>query len=96
MKRKRERIPIDRIAAVLKQAELGAAAGDSVGEPGMSERTCYGRRRRYAGLQSRQLKELRQLHNENQRLKKLVTKLRLEKSILENSRGICSAYKRHC
>jgi hypothetical protein len=49
--------------------------------------------RRNAGLQVRQLKKLRELRTENKRLKKLVTKLRLDKSILENVVRLSSACK---
>jgi hypothetical protein len=91
MKRKPEHFSIDRIAAMLKQAEPSTADG-GVGEPVISDLFC-GRRRRHAGLPPRQLKELRQLQSENKRLKKLVTKLRLDKSILENVARLCSAYK---
>jgi putative transposase len=79
---KRVHFAIDRIAAGAKQTE-----------PGISERTFCGRRRRHAGLQSGQLKELKQLQNENTRLKKLVTQLKLDKSILKNFARLCSASK---
>jgi putative transposase len=92
MKIKLERFSIARIAAVPMQAEPGTAAGGAA-EPAVAERTSCGRRRRYAGSQSRRLKELKHLQNENTRLKKLVTELRLDKSILENVARLCSAGK---
>jgi len=46
-----------------------------------------------AGLPSRQLKELKQLQNENTRLKRRVTELKLEKSILQNLASLGSAGK---
>jgi cell division protein FtsB len=79
MKMKLEHFSIDRLAAVPKQVEWGTAVG--------------GRGRRHARLQSRQRKELKQLQTENTRLKKLVTELRLDKSILENVARLCSANK---
>jgi putative transposase len=88
MKRKSEHFSIYRIATV-----LSTAAGDSVGEPRISERTFCGRRRRHAGLPYRERKELKQLQNENTRLKKLVTQLKLNKSILQNVAKLCSASK---
>jgi cell division protein FtsB len=51
------------------------------------------RRRLRAGLPSRQLKELKQLQNENTRLKKRVTELKLDKSILQNLARLGSAGK---
>jgi putative transposase len=86
---KREHFSIVPIPAVPKQAEVGTA----VREPGTPLRILDGRRRRYAGLPSRQLKALKQLQDENTRLKKLVTELRLDKSILENVARLCSAGK---
>jgi putative transposase len=77
-------------AAGLKQAERDTAAGGIMGEQGISAPACYGRRRRYGRFQSRQLKELKLLQNENTRLKKLVTELRLDKSILQNVARLCS------
>jgi putative transposase len=78
-------------AAGLKQAERDTAAGGIMGEQqGISEPALYGRRRRYGRFQSRQLKELKLLQNENTRLKKLVTELRLDKSILQNVARLCS------
>jgi putative transposase len=89
----RKLLSIDRIAADPKQAAQDTAVGDSMGEQGMSEPMFYGRRRRYARVQSRQLKELKLLQNENTRLKKLVTELRLDKSILQNVARLCSGRK---
>jgi cell division protein FtsB len=57
------------------------------------DRFSIGRRRRQAGVQRGQLKELKQLQNENTRLKKLVTQLKLDKSILQNFARLCTARK---
>jgi putative transposase len=78
-----------RNAAVLQQAEAGTAEG----EPRMPGRPLDNRRRRNAGLPSHRMKELKQLQSENTRLKRLVTELKLDKSILQNLARLSSAGK---
>jgi hypothetical protein len=51
---------------------------------GISEQTFYRRKKQYAGLQSDQVRELKQLQDENGRLKKLVAELSLDKAILQD------------
>jgi putative transposase len=81
---KRKRFAVEQIVAVLKQAELGMAVGDIVRQLGISEQTFYRWKKQYGGLQSDQVKELRQLQEENGRLKKLVAELSLDKAILQD------------
>ena len=79
---KRKHYLVEQIVVVLKQAELGMPVGDIVRQFGISEQTFYRWKKQYAGLQSDQVKELRQLQDENARLKKLVAELSLDKAIL--------------
>jgi len=67
---------------VLKQAELGMAVADIIRQVGISEQTFYRWKKQYAGMQSDQVRELKQLQDENARLKKLVAELSLDKAIL--------------
>lgn len=78
---KRKHYPVEQIIAVLKQAELGMAAGDIVRQLGISEQTFYRWKKQYSGVQSEQVKELKQLQDENTRLKKLVAELSQDKAI---------------
>ena len=55
-----------------------------VRQVGISEQTFYRWRKQYAGLQSDQVRELKQLQDENVRLKKLVAELSLDKAILQD------------
>jgi putative transposase len=80
----RKHYSVEQIVAVLKQAELGMPIGDIVRQLGISEQTFYRWKKQYAGLQSDQVKELRQLQDENARLKKLVAELSLDKAILQD------------
>jgi len=81
---KRKRFSVEQIVAVLKQAELGMAVSDLTRQMGISEQTFYRWKKQYAGLQSDQVRELKQLQDENTRLKKLVADLSLDKTILQD------------
>src|SRR5436190_15393749 len=81
---KRKRFSVEQIVAVLKQAELGMAVADVIRQVGISEQTFYRWKKQYAGMQSDQVRELKQLQDENARLKKLVAELSLDKAILQD------------
>ena len=81
---KRSRFTDSQILAVLKQAELGMAVSDVTRQMGISEQTLFRWKKQYAGLQSDQVRELKQLQDENTRLKKLVADLSLDKAILQD------------
>lgn len=80
---KRKRFSVEQIVAVLKQAELGMPVADLIRQVGISEQTFYQWRKQYAGMQSDQVRELKQLQDENARLKKLVAELSLDKAMLQ-------------
>lgn len=81
---KRKRFSVEQIVAVLKQAELGMPVADLIRQVGISEQTFYRWKKQYAGMQSDQVRELKQLQEENTRLKKLVAELSLDKAILQD------------
>ena len=81
---KRKCYSVEQIVAVVKQAELGLPVADLIRQVGISEQTFYHWRKQYAGLQSDQVRELKQLQDENARLKKLVAELSLDKAILQD------------
>jgi len=81
---KRKRFSVEQIVAVLKQAELGMSVADLIRQIGISEQTFYRWKKKYAGLQPDQARELKQLQEENLRLKKLVAELSLDKAILQD------------
>lgn len=74
----------EQIVAALKQAEMGLPVADLVRQLGISEQTYYRWKRKFAGLESDQVRELRQLVDENARLKKLVAELSLDKAVLQD------------
>ena len=57
---------------------------DVVRQMGISEQTFYRWKKQYAGLQSDQVREFKQLQDENVRLKKVVAELALDKAILQD------------
>jgi putative transposase len=81
---KKKRFSTEQIVAVLMQAEMGLSVSDLIGQLGISEQTFYRWKKQYGGLQSEQVRELKQLLEENGRLKKLVAELSLDKAVLQD------------
>ena len=81
---KRKRFSVEQIVAVLRQAELGMPVADVIRQMGISEQTFCRWKKQYAGLQSDQVREFKQLQDENARLKKVVAELTLDKVILQD------------
>ncbi len=73
----------EQIVIALKQAENGARIPDICRKLGVSEQTFYRWKANYGGLGVSELRELRQLRDENSRLKRLVADLSLDKHILQ-------------
>ena len=81
---KKKRFSTEQIVAILKQAETGLAVTDLIRQIRISEQTFYRWKKQYGGLQSEQVHELKQLTDENSRLKKLVIELSLDKAVLQD------------
>jgi transposase-like protein len=77
----------EQIIAKLRQIEVLITQGKAVGiackDAGISEQTYYRWRKEYGGLRLDQARRLKDLEKENQRLKKLVADLSLDKAMLE-------------
>jgi putative transposase len=67
----------------LRQAESGTRVADICREHGVSEATYYVWKKKYAGLGLEELRELRQLREENGKLKRLVADLSLDRHVLQ-------------
>jgi putative transposase len=67
----------------LRQAEGGTRVADICREYGVSEATFYVWKKKYSGLALNELRELRQLREENAKLKRLVADLSLDRHILQ-------------
>jgi putative transposase len=68
----------------LKQAESGKTVGDVCRQLGVSEQSFYRWKRKYQGIGLAELRRLRQLEDENRKLKKIVADLSLDKHILQD------------
>ena len=79
---KRSKFSEEQIAYALRQAESGTQVGDVCRQRGVSEATFYEWKKKYASLGVSELRELRQLREENGKLKRLVADLTLDKHIL--------------
>ena len=80
---KKSRFTEEQVAYALRQAEAGTAVEDICRSLGISQATFYNRKRKYGELGASEVRRLRQLEQENLRLKKLVADLTLDKSILQ-------------
>ena len=80
---KKTRYTEEQIAFALKQAETGPRDGEVCRKMGISEATFYNWKKKFAGLGVTELRRLRQLEDENLRLKKLVSDLSLDKEMLQ-------------
>ena len=81
---KRKRFSVEQIGAVLKQAEVGVPVAELIRKAGISEQTFYRWKKQYAGLEGDQVRELKQLQEENARLKRWVADLILDKTMLQD------------
>ena len=84
---KKKRFIEKQIFAVLKEAEAGINIGDLCRKYGMSEATVYNWRAKYGGMELSDMKRLKELEEENRRLKKIVADQALDldamKSVLK-------------
>lgn len=80
----KKRFSVEQIMAAIKQHELGATVQDVCRKLGIAEGTFYRWKKEYSGLEPDQARELKQLREENTRLKKLVADLSLDKSMLQD------------
>jgi putative transposase len=72
------------IIAALKQVEAGRNAEDVAREVGVSKHTIYAWKAKYGGMDVSEAQEVKQLREENARLKKLVADLSLDKDMLQS------------
>jgi putative transposase len=73
----------EEILRVLREAESGDTVVEICRQHGISQQTFYLWKKKYAGLGLNELRELRQLREENAKLKRLVADLSLDRHILQ-------------
>jgi len=81
---KRKRFSLEQMMAVLKQPEVGVPVVEVCRQAGITEQTFYRWKKMYVGLEVDQVRQLKQLQEENARLKKLVAELSLDKTMLQD------------
>jgi putative transposase len=80
---KRKRFSEEQIITILKQAEGGLPVPELIRQHGISEGTYYRWKSKYGGLELNEAKRLKQLEDENRRLKRLVADQALDIQILK-------------
>ena len=81
---KRSKFSESRVAFILRQAQEGASIGEVCRKAGISEATFYVWRKKYGGLMPSEMRRLKQLEDENSRLKRIVADLSLDKEMLQD------------
>ncbi len=81
---KKKRFAVEHIAAILKQGELGTPVAELCRQHGISEQSYYRWRKAYGSLETTELRELKQLREENTKLKRMVADLSLDKVMLQD------------
>jgi putative transposase len=88
---KKVRFTETQIISILKQQEAGISVKDLAREHGISEATFYNWKAKYGGMEANEVKRMKDLEEENNRLKRIVANLTLEndaiKHVLEKKFG---------
>jgi len=81
---KTSRFSDEQIAHSLRQAESGTPVAEIVRKLGVSEATFYAWKKKFGTMGTAEIRELRQLREENSKLKRLVADLSLDKTMLQD------------
>lgn len=80
---KKTRFSEEQMIGAVKQMEAGRAAPELAREMGVSDQTLYNWKAKYSGLEVNEAKRLRELEEENRRLKTMVADLSLDREALK-------------
>ena len=80
---KRKRYTEEQISFALRQADSGTPVDEICRRMGISEPTFYRWKKRFAGMGVAEIRRLKQLEDENRKLKQLVADLTLDKTMLQ-------------
>jgi putative transposase len=81
---KKTRYTDEQIAFAIRQAETGTPVLEVIRKMGISEQTFYRWKKLYGGLAPSEVRHLKQLEEENRRLKQMVADLSLDKQMLQD------------
>ena len=81
---KRTKFTDEQIAFALRQGETGTRVSEICRKMGISEATYYDWKKKYGGLGVSEVRRLKQLEEENSRLKRMVADLSLDKQMLQD------------
>jgi putative transposase len=81
---KKSKFTEQQIAFALKQSETGISIDEICRKIGISEATFYNWKKKYGGLGVSELRRLKQLEEENSKLKQIVADLSLDKQMLQD------------
>jgi putative transposase len=84
---KNSRFSEEQIVGILKQSEAGAKTSELCRQHGISTATFYGWRSKYGGLEVSEAKRLKQLEEENAKLKRIVADQALDITMLKDLVG---------
>jgi len=84
---RKSRFTDEQIAYAIRQVEQGTPAVELCRKMGISEQTFYTWKKRFAGMGVAELRRVRQLEDENRRLKSLIADLTLDKDMLQEVLG---------
>ena len=82
---KKSRYSDSRIMAIIKQAEAGTPVPELCQEHGMSSASFYKSRSKYGGMDASMMTRLKELEDENRRLKKMYAEERLKAEIIQEA-----------
>ncbi len=82
---KKSRLTEQQITFALRQAEVGGSVREVCRKMGISEQTFYRWKKKFAGMEVAEVRRLKQLEDENRRLKQLVADLSLDRQILQDA-----------
>ena len=92
---KSKRYSVEQVVAALKQHELGTPVADIARKLGVAEQTFYRWKKQYGGLEPGEVRELKQLREENTRLKRLVADLSIHVVKCEPRRRCTRRWRMH-
>ncbi|SEO84041.1 putative transposase [Aquisalimonas asiatica] len=81
---RKSRFSESEIVAILKEADAGMAVKDVRRKHGISQATYYNWRSRYGGMEASDLKRMKELQEENRRLKQMYADLSLENTAMKD------------